>query len=102
MASSTSCGTRFFSTDFLRLILQRQLTALVVQFLEPVEAVHHLAGLTDVAELLGKLQQSNLGADDLLFARNGVLQTPRRGASSTRQAIQNARQGAVRGNVARP
>jgi hypothetical protein len=40
-------------------LLQRQLTTLVVQFLEPVEAVpaiaHHLACLTDVAELLGKL-----------------------------------------------
>jgi hypothetical protein len=33
-----------------------------------------LAGLADIAELLGKLQQANLGADDLL-----VLQSPRRG-----------------------
>ena len=58
--------------------LQRQLAALVVEFLEPVEAVaavtHHLAGLADVAELLGELQQPNLGADDLLLSRHGVLQ----------------------------
>jgi hypothetical protein len=34
----------------------------------------HPAGLADVAELLGKLEQSNLRADDLLFGRHGVLQ----------------------------
>ena len=72
MASSISCGTRFFSTGFLRLIsCKRQLAAFVVELLEAVEAVaavaHHLAGLADVAELLGQLQQSNFGADDLLF-----------------------------------
>jgi hypothetical protein len=52
-------------------LLQRQLTACVVEFFEPVKAVpavaHHLASLADVAELLGELQQSNFGADDLLF-----------------------------------
>jgi hypothetical protein len=43
---------------------------------------HHLAGLADIAEgLFGELQQSNLGTDDLLFGRYGVLQTPKRGAS---------------------
>jgi hypothetical protein len=41
-------------------------------------------GLADVAELLGKPDQSNLGADDLLFGRHGVLQSPRRGASPPR------------------
>jgi hypothetical protein len=43
----------------------------VVHLLEPVEAVaavaQHLAGLRHVAELLGKLQQPDLGPDDLLF-----------------------------------
>ena len=58
-------------------LLQRQFAALVVKLLEPVEAIpaiaHHLAGLDDIAKLLGELQQSNLGADDLLFGRHGVL-----------------------------
>ena len=71
-------------------LLQRQLAAFVVELLEAVEAVaavaHHLAGLADIAELLGKLQQSNLGADDLLFGRHGVLQSPRRGAAQPRPA----------------
>jgi hypothetical protein len=30
--------------------------------------------LADIAELLGELQQANLGADDPLFSRHGVLQ----------------------------
>src|ERR1700676_3816777 len=59
-------------------LLQRQLAAFVIEFLEAVEAVaaiaHHLAGLADIAELLGELQEPNLGADDLLFGRHGVLQ----------------------------
>jgi hypothetical protein len=62
---------RFFSTGLRRLLLQGKFAAFVVQFLEAVEAVpavaHHLAGLADVAELLGQLQQPGLGADDLLF-----------------------------------
>ena len=52
-------------------LLQRQFTAFVVQLLEPVEAVaaipHHLAGLADVAELLGQLQQPDLRSDNLLL-----------------------------------
>jgi hypothetical protein len=32
--------------------------------------------LADIVELLSKLQQANLGADDLLFSRHGVLQCP--------------------------
>src|ERR1700732_356897 len=40
-------------------LLQRQLAAFVIEFLEAVEAVaavtHHLAGLADIAELPGKL-----------------------------------------------
>jgi len=66
-------------------LLQRELAPLVVEFLEAIETVaavaHHLAGLADVAELFGKLKQSNFGTDDLLFSRHGVLQSPRRGAS---------------------
>src|SRR5262249_28043622 len=87
MASSISCGTRFFNTGFLPDFLQRQFAALVVQLLKPVEAVaavtHHLAGLADIAELLGKLQQANLGADDLLFSRHGVLQCAEAGRFAT-------------------
>src|SRR4029079_10719881 len=59
---------RFLAADFL----QRQFAAFVVQFLEAIEAVaavaHHFAGLADVTKLLGKLEQSNFGADDLLFS----------------------------------
>src|SRR5215468_3114794 len=43
----------------------------VVQLLKAVEAVtavtHHFASLTDIAELLGQFQQTDLGSDDLLF-----------------------------------
>jgi hypothetical protein len=57
---------------------------LVIQLLKPVKAVsavtHHLAGLADIAELFGKLQQANLGADDFLFSRHGVLQCAEAGA----------------------
>src|SRR5262249_49781971 len=56
-------------------LLQGELAALLVEFLETVEAVaavtHHLAGLAYIAELLGQLQQPNLGADDLLFGGHG-------------------------------
>ena len=49
-----------------------------LKLLEAVEAVaavaHHLAGLADIAELLRKLQQANLGTDNLLFSRHDVLQ----------------------------
>src|ERR1700757_1853510 len=55
-------------------LLQRQLAAFIVQLLEAVKAVaavpHHLAGLADVAELLGQFQQPDLGPDDLLLLRH--------------------------------
>src|SRR5262249_49249920 len=41
---------------------------------------HHLAGLADIAELLGELQQANLGADDLLFSRHASPNSPTLGA----------------------
>jgi hypothetical protein len=60
---------------------------LIVQLLKTVEAVaavtHHLAGLADIAELFGKLQQANLGADDFLFSRHGVLQCAEAGRFAT-------------------
>jgi hypothetical protein len=41
------------------------------EFIEALEAIaavsHHLAGLRHAAELLGQLQQADLGFDDLLF-----------------------------------
>ncbi len=50
-----------------------------------LRVAHDLAGLADVAELLGKFEQPNLRTDDLLFSRHdGVLQSPRRGASPPR------------------
>src|SRR5262249_61274957 len=67
--------------------LQGQFAALVIELLEPIEAVaavaHHFAGLADIAELLGELQQANLGADDLLFSRHGVLQCAQAGRFAT-------------------
>src|SRR4029079_8255005 len=70
---------------------QCQLAALIVQFLEPVEAIpaipHNLTGMAHAAELLRELQQPDLCANDLLFCRHeGVLQTPRWGASPPRPA----------------
>ena len=75
-SASISGGVRFFSSGLRRVSsCKRQLAAGVVELLEAVEAVarvaHHLAGLADVAELLGKLQQPNFGADDLLFLGHG-------------------------------
>src|SRR5439155_26321463 len=53
---------------------QRQLAALLVQLLKAIETVaavsHHLARLGYAAELLGQLQQADLGFDDLLFRRH--------------------------------
>jgi hypothetical protein len=50
--------------------LQRQLAAFVTKLLEPLEAVmgtaERFAGLADVAKLLGKFEQTNLGLYDLL------------------------------------
>src|SRR5205085_6472196 len=47
---------------------------------EPVEAVpavaHHLAGLADVAELLGQFQQPSLHSDDLLFLGHIMISVP--------------------------
>src|SRR5262249_34147756 len=77
---------RFLAADFL----QGQFAALVIELLEPIEAVaavaHHFAGLADIAELLGELQQANLGADDLLFSRHGVLQCAEARRFATRPA----------------
>src|SRR5262249_9643875 len=71
---------RLLATDFL----QGQFAALLVELLEPVEAVaavaHHLAGLADIRELLGELQKAILGADDLLFSRHVALQCAEAGA----------------------
>ena len=71
-----------------RQFLQRKFAAGVVKLLETVKAVaaiaHHLAGLADIAELLGQLQQPNLGADDLLFLghRRCPFETPKPGAAN--------------------
>ena len=57
-------------------LLQRHLAAFVVQLLKPVEAVaaipHHLAGLADIAQLLGQFQHADLGSDNLLLLRHRV------------------------------
>jgi hypothetical protein len=68
-------------------LLQCQLAAFVVELFEAVEAVaavtHHLAGLAYIAELIGELQQSDLGADDLLLSGHGVLQIAEAGRFAT-------------------
>jgi hypothetical protein len=59
-----------------RQFLQRQFAACIIELLEAIETVaavaHHLAGLADVAELLGQLEQPYLGANDLLFLGHGL------------------------------
>jgi hypothetical protein len=66
-----------------REFLQRQLAAFVVELLEAIEAVpaiaHHLAGLGDIAELLGQLEHAHFGADDLLVLGHGRCPLERRG-----------------------
>jgi hypothetical protein len=83
---------RFLAAD----LSQGQLAAFVVEFLKTVETVatvaHHFAGLADIAELLGELQQSNLGADDLLFSRHGA-SPPRPLRAPPRLVIRRARPG---------
>jgi hypothetical protein len=55
-------------------VLQRQLATFIVELLKPVKAVaaitHQLAGLAHVAELLGQLQQADLGPDYFLCLRH--------------------------------
>src|SRR4051794_4094366 len=52
-------------------LLQRQLATLLIQFLEPVEAIprvaHHLASLRNTPEHLRKLQKAHFVLDDLLI-----------------------------------
>src|SRR6201988_5454205 len=66
---------------------QRQLAAFLVKFLKAVEAIaripEHRASLADVAKLLGKLEQSNLSPNNLLFGRHGVLQSAEAGPCAT-------------------
>src|SRR3954463_12353600 len=63
--------------------LQGEFAAGVVELLEAVETVarvaQHLAGLAHVAELLGQLQQAELGADDLLLLYHDRCPLERRG-----------------------
>ena len=60
---------------------QRRFAALLVQILEPIEAVagkpHDPAGLADAAELLRQLQHADLVADDLLVPRHRVVSSLR-------------------------
>src|SRR5262249_4933393 len=84
-------GTRDSSARVLAAdLLQCQFAAFIVELLEAVEAVaavaHHFAGLADIAELLGELQQSNFGADDLLFGGHSVLSIRRAGRYATSTA----------------
>src|SRR3954451_14723997 len=64
-------------------LLKGELAAGVVELLEAIEAVarvaHHLAGLAPVAKLLGELQKTHLGPDDLLLFGHGRCPMKRRG-----------------------
>jgi hypothetical protein len=55
-------------------LLQRRLTARVIELFEPREAVsalaHELTGFGDIAELLRQFQHADLHLDDLLFRRH--------------------------------
>src|SRR3954469_15728389 len=66
-----------------RELLKGDFAPSIIQLLEAVEAVarvaHHLAGLADVAELLGKFQQANFGPNDLLLFRPRRCPLERRG-----------------------
>jgi hypothetical protein len=57
-----------------RHLRQRQVAALLVQLLKAIETIaavsHDLASLAYTAELLGQLQQPDLGFDDFLFRRH--------------------------------
>jgi hypothetical protein len=77
MASSIACSTRFFNTGFLQAnFLQGQFAALVVELLEPVEAVaavaHHLAGLADIAAaaLFDHPERRRIATDTLIVQNN--------------------------------
>src|SRR5262249_24007645 len=74
-------------------LLQCQFAAFVVQLLEAIEAVsaipHHLAGLADIAELLGQLQQSDLRPNDLLLLRHFVISNPPKGGSRSQLGGEN-------------
>src|SRR5690606_4239020 len=63
-----------------RHLLQRELSAFLVQLLEPVEAVarvtHDLAGLAHVPQLLRQLQQAQLRSNDLLHLRHRRFSSP--------------------------
>src|SRR6185503_12716038 len=60
----------------------------------PIEAVaavaHHLAGLADVAELLGQFQQPDLHSDDLLFLGHIVISVPPEGGSRSQLGVRTA------------
>src|SRR5204863_7186103 len=75
-------------------LLQRQLAAFVVQLLEPIEAVaavaHHLAGLADIAELLGQFQAPDLRSDNLLFLGHVVISVPPEGGSRSQLGVRTA------------
>src|SRR5215470_11584427 len=94
-ACSISGAVRFFNTGLRPTnFLQRQFATFIVQILETVKAVaavaHHLAGLADIAELLGKLQQANLCSDDLLLLRHIAISVPPEGGSRSQLGVRTA------------
>jgi hypothetical protein len=69
----------YLSPDAPRQLHQRRLATGLIEFLEAIKAVagiaHDLAGLADIAQLLGQFQKADLGFDNLLCVRN--LMVPR-------------------------
>ena len=83
MACSIWASIRFFKHGLRRRnLFERKLAIFLVQLLEAIETVaavsHHLAGLGHAAQLLGQLQQADLGFDDFLFRRHSGLSILRR------------------------
>jgi len=75
-------------------LLEREFAALVVEFLEPIEAIpaiaHQLTGLADVAELLGQFQQPDFGADDLLILGHLLVSVPPEGSRGSGPTVRTA------------
>ena len=93
-ASSITGATRFFNRGFERLIsMSAASSPSSVQLLEPKEAVttsvRHLAGMAHIAKLLGQLQQTYFGTNDLLLL--GHPKAPFRSSQGTRQLTPTVR-----------
>src|SRR5581483_6423086 len=74
-------------------LLQRQLAAFVVQFLETIKAIariaHYFAGFRNAAEHLGQVQQPHFILDDLLISVHDISFLP--GPHSLSENVRSSR-----------